>query len=87
MGAGDLFDRPVYRILDQFLVPLLAFAAMIDLRDDIAILVIAVRIDGRDSANATSGGPCTRTCVIGGGDAFSTLDQRPYFPTVILNGF
>jgi hypothetical protein len=87
IGLLHLRNRTVDRVLDQFLVPLFAFPPMIDLRDDIAIFVIAVRIDCGYRANATGGSPGSRTGVIGGCDAFSTLDQRPYFLTVILDGF
>ena len=87
VSLGDLSNRTVDRIFDQFLMPLFAFPAVIDLRDDIAMLVITVRIDSGYRANAAGSSPGSRTRVIGGCDAFSALDQRPYFLTVILNGF
>ena len=87
IGLGDLSHRTVDRILDQFLMPLLAFSAMIDLRDDIAMFVIAIRVDSRYRANTAGSSPGSRTGVIGGCDAFSSLDQWPYFLTIILDGF
>src|SRR3546814_15751977 len=47
IGAPDLFDRTVERVLDQFLMALAARQGAIDLRDDLAFGVIAVGIDRR----------------------------------------
>src|SRR3546814_3481087 len=56
-GALHLFDRAVYGIGDQFLMPVATGAAMIDLGNDVAEAVIAVRIDRRHRADAAGRRP------------------------------
>lgn len=63
-----------------------AGAALEYLRDEIAIVIIAVGIDGRNGANTTCCGPCPRTCMICDSYTFATLNQRPYFATAVDDG-
>src|SRR3546814_15939815 len=66
IGAPDLFDRTVDRVLDQFLMALAARQGAIDLRDDLAFGVIAVGIDRRHGADRSEerrvGKECVSTC-------------------------
>src|SRR3546814_20251246 len=62
-GALHLFDRAVYGIGDQFLMPVATGAAMIDLGNDVAEAVIAVRIDRRHrSEERRVGKECVSKC-------------------------
>src|SRR3546814_5668723 len=65
IGAPDLFDRTVERVLDQFLMALAARQGAIDLRDDLAFGVIAVGIDRRHGADATRRRPGAARHMIG----------------------
>src|SRR5690554_74343 len=81
----DLRHRAINSILDKLFMALAASLAMIDLRDNIAIFVVAVRINSRNSTDTAGGSPRTRTCMIGCSDTFATLDQRPNFTAIILD--
>ncbi len=88
-AAGDLerlahllhgaFDR----IGDQLFMARGARLAEIELGNEIAVDVIAVRIDGGDGADAAGGGPGAGAGMIGHGDALAALDQRPHLTTAI----
>src|SRR3546814_3007577 len=83
IGAPDLFDRTVDRVLDQFLMALAARQGAIDLRDDLAFGVIAVGIDRRHGADATPRRPGAARPMIGRRYTLTPLDQRPDFATAV----
>jgi hypothetical protein len=58
-----------------------------DLRDHVAIFIIAIGIYRRYCADAARRSPRTRTCMIGRRNALAAFDQWPYFTATIDNGF
>ena len=76
MRLPRLGDAAGDTVLHQFLVPLAAGGAVVDLRDDMPVGVIAVGIDTGEGAHATGLGPATAGRTIGGGNTLSTLDER-----------
>ncbi len=78
---GAAFDAVAHQLFEAFD----AGRLRIDLRDRVAVLVIAVGIDRADGADAARGGPGTRTQVIGGGHALAAFDQRPDFLAAIAD--
>src|SRR3546814_8265822 len=86
IGAPDLFDRTVDRVLDQFLMALAARQGAIDLRDDLAFGVIAVGIDRRHGADATRRRPGAARHMIGRRYTLTPLDQRPDFASAVKDG-
>ncbi len=87
MRQFDLRDAALDAIGHQFLMPFGARFAEEHLRNHIAIFVIAVGIYGRHGANAASGSPSTRTCMICCSDTLAAFDQRPHFTAAIDYGF
>jgi hypothetical protein len=72
---------------DQLFVAFGACLAQKDLRNHIAVFVIAVGVHRRHRADTASGSPGTRTCMICCSDALAAFDQRPNFTATIDNGF
>ena len=87
MRQTNLRDAATDAVFDQLFMTFSACFAVKNLRDHLAIFIIAVGINRRNSANATGSSPCARTCVIGSGNALATFDQRPNFAATIDNGF
>ena len=58
-GALGLGDAALDAVFNQFFMPVATGSAVIDLPDDAAIRVIAIGIDGRESANAARRCPGT----------------------------
>src|SRR3546814_16234377 len=81
IGAPDLFDRTVDRVLDQFLMALAARQGAIDFRDDLAFGVIAVGIDRRQGADATRRRPGAPRHMIGRRSTLTPPHHRPTFPS------
>jgi len=75
-GALGLGDAALDAVFNQFLMPVAARFAVIDLADDIAIRIIAIGIDGRECANAAGRGPGAASAPIGNGNAFAAFHQR-----------
>ena len=86
IGALHLRNAAANAIFDKFFMALGTGTAGENLGDDIAIIVIAVGVDGRDGADTAGRCPCSRTCVICNRYTFATLDQRPNFATAIDDG-
>ncbi len=57
VGAAGLGQGALDGVVDQFLVAVAAGAAVIELRDGVAVGVEAVGIDGAERADAAGGGP------------------------------
>ncbi len=87
MRQLDLCDAATDAIFDKLLMAFGAGFAVEHLRNHVAIFVIAVGIDCRYRADASSGGPSARACMIGCGNALAAFDQRPDFLAAIDNGF
>ena len=83
VGLLHLRGGAVDGVADQFLMALLAGAAVVDLRNDVAVRVIAVGIDRADGADPACRGPCARTGVIGRRNTLAAFDQRPHFTPAI----
>ena len=82
LTAGDverlarLGYRALDRVGDQLLMPLPARAGVIDLRNGVAVFVVAVRVHGADRAHAAAQSPMARGGSVRHGDALATFDQR-----------
>ena len=66
--ALHLLHRALDRIFDEFLVPLAPRQRGVDLRDDLAVWIVAVGVDRRNGADSSGGGPSTGGRVVGRGD-------------------
>src|SRR3546814_16844656 len=86
IGAPDLFDRTVDRVLDQFLMALAARQGAIDLRDDLAFGVIAVGIDRRHGADDTRRRPDAAGHMLGRRYPLTPLHQQPTFAAARKDG-
>src|SRR3546814_7664041 len=73
-GTPYLFHRTINGILDQFLMPFASCAGTINLRNDLPRRIIAVRVDGRHSANASSSSPGAGAHMVGNRDPFATFN-------------
>src|SRR3546814_11001389 len=81
IGAPDLFDRTVDRVLDQFLMALAARQGATDLRAELAFGVMAVGLDRRHGAVATTRRPGDARHMIGPRCPLPPLPHRPnYLP-------
>jgi len=85
-GPLHLFDRAVYGIGDQFFMAVATGAAVIDLGNDVAEAVIAVRVDGRHRADAAGGRPGAGTGMVGNGHPLAAFYQGPDFPAAVNDG-
>jgi hypothetical protein len=81
-AAGELISAPCLRhrapdrVGDQLLVPLAPCAAVIELRDDAPLRIIAVGVDGAERADPAGRRPMAGRDSVGDGDAFAAFDQR-----------
>src|SRR5205814_10528135 len=76
IGDPGLLDAAGDRVGDQLLMPLAAGAAEIDLRDQLAFVVVAVGIDAGEGADPARGGPCAGTLAVRDRDAFAPPAER-----------
>src|SRR3546814_9808524 len=67
-------------------MPVATGAAMIDLGNDVAEAVIAVRIDRRHRADAAGRRPGAGTGMVGNGHPLAAFDQWPDFPAAVNDG-
>ena len=79
MGDAGLFDAALDAEGDEFLVPFAAVAAVVDLGDQLAVLVVEVGIDAREGAHPRTGRPRPRALAVGDGDALAAFDQGQGF--------
>ena len=79
IGLLRLGNAALNGIGDQFFMPVAARFALIDLRDEIAVLVIAVGIDAGKSADAAGRSPGAGAFAVGHGNAFAALNERQHF--------
>src|SRR5947208_16619292 len=77
IGDAGLLDAAGDRVGDQLLMPLTAGAAEIDLRDQLALVVVAVGIDAGEGADPARGGPCPGALPVRDPDASVSPDDRP----------
>ena len=70
-----LGDAAPDRVVDQLLVPLLAGAAAVGLRNRPAALVVVIGIDAGKGADTAGGGPGAGAQAVGHADALAALDQ------------
>ncbi len=80
LPAGDfmrrlgLGDAALDRIGDEFLMPVTASFAVVNLLKDLAVVVIGIGIDAGKSSHASRGGPCAGAFAVGYGNSFSAFD-------------
>ena len=65
-------------------MPLPPGAAMVGLRDRVAVVIVAVGVDGAERADAARLGPMASRYPVGDGNARTTLDEREDFGAAIL---
>ena len=75
VGDARLGDAAPDGVVDQLLVPLLAGAAAIGLRNRPAALVVVIGVDAGKGADAAGGGPGAGAQAVGHADALAALDQ------------
>src|SRR5205085_9454114 len=85
IGLLDLGAGAVDGVVDQLLVPLAPGQRVVDLGDDPAFRIVAVRIDRGDGADAARRRPGAGACVVGGRYAFAAFDQRQHFTARIAD--
>ena len=68
-------SAPLHRVGDQFLMPLAPGAAVIDLRNEPAVLVVAVGVDGAERADAAGERPVAGGDAVGDRHALAAFDQ------------
>ena len=78
VGDAGLLDPASDRVRHQFLMPLAAGPAEIDLRDRLSRLVVAVGVDPGERADPTRGSPCARAFAVRDRNPLAALDERPY---------
>src|SRR5690349_8541932 len=76
IGDAGLLDAAGNRVGDELLMSLAPGAAVIDLRDQLAVLVVAVGVDAGEGADPARGGPGPRTLAIRDRDALAAFDER-----------
>src|SRR5206468_2232373 len=81
IGHARLLDAPRYRVGDQLLMALAPGASVVELRDQLARLVVAVGVDPGKRADPVGGGPGSRAFAIRNRDALATLDKRQHLKT------
>ncbi len=81
-GPGDvarharLVQGALDGVGDQFVVPLAAGLALVDLAHDVAVRVRVVGVDARERAHPAGLRPSARAFAVGHGNAFAAFDQR-----------
>ena len=83
--ALDLFGAALDAVADQLFEAFDAGRLRVDLRDRVAVLVIAVGIDRADSTDAASSSPGAGAHVIGGGNTLAAFDERPDFLAAVAD--
>ncbi len=83
IGLFDLRGRAINGVADQFLMAFAARCAVIDLRNRVAVCVIAIGVDRADRADTARSRPRARTGMVGCRYAFAAFDQRPHFAPAI----
>ena len=83
MGDFGLIERASDGEINEFSMPLAPRPALINLRNEIALSVITIGIDGGKSSNAARARPRARRAAIGDRDALAPLNQRQNFCTLI----
>src|SRR5579864_190557 len=78
MGDARLMDAAGNRVGDELLMALAPRAAMVDLRDALALRVVAVGLDAGESADASGSSPGTGAFAVGDGNALAALDEREH---------
>src|SRR6516165_6456459 len=82
IGALVGYTRLLYpsgdRIGNEFFMSLASRSSVVDLRDRLAGLGVAVGVDPGESADATSGGPGSRAFAIRHRDALAPFDERQH---------
>src|SRR5215469_9420155 len=79
IGDARLMDAASDRELNQLLVPLAPRAAAIDLRILVPVLVEAIGVDTRESADAAACRPSARAFAVRHGNALAALDEWQHF--------
>ena len=87
MCKANLRYTAANAVFDKFFMPFGACFAEENLRDHLAIFIIAVGIHCRNCANSAGCSPCARTCMICCGNALATFDQWPNFTATVHYGF
>ena len=83
--ALDLLGAALDAVAHQLFEAFDAGRLRVDLRDRVAVLVIAVGIDRADCSDAASSGPGAGTHVIGGGNTLAAFDERPDFLAAVAD--
>ena len=78
IGALHLGDPAIDAVLHQFFMTIAAGGGAVDLRDDVAIGVIAVGVDRAHRANPAGQCPGARRGVVGGRNTLAAFHQRPH---------
>src|SRR6516225_1056035 len=76
MRHARLMDAAGNGVGDELLMALAPGTAVIELRDSLALLVVAIGVDAGEGANAAARRPGSRAFAVGDGNTLAALNER-----------